>query len=312
MQFYHESIGHPGAQRMADTIAIKYWWPRFRDDVQDYVNQCRFCLRRKPARGAAVPIQEYTGPNHPWERVHMDLTGPFPRTDAGNQYVLVAKCALTRYAEIIAIPNKESRTVAHALVQSVYLRHGSITTLISDRGTEFTNETMRGVATILKTKRICTTPANPRSNGVAENHMRTFKDSLASVLNANQTNWDTELAFINLGYNTTVNSATGFTPFFMMHGREACGPSEEWTRSKSKLTSVDKYLQKLVQSLQLIWTTVGDLKPKQVETMNADLHPRNHRPFEEYKKGTFCFLKRVPRRDYLDWKEKIRYKLSAK
>ena len=46
--------------------------------------------------------------------------------------------------------------------------------------------------------------------------------------------------------------------------------------------------------------------------MNADLHPRKHRQFEEYKKGTFCFLKRVPRRDYMDWKEKIRYKLSAK
>ena len=102
--------------------------------------------------GAAVPIQEYMGPNHPWERAHMDLTGPFPKSDAGNQYVLVVKCALTRYAEVIALPNKESRTVAQALVQAVYLRHGSITTLVSDRGTEFTNETMRGVAEILKTK----------------------------------------------------------------------------------------------------------------------------------------------------------------
>ena len=32
--------------------------------------------------GAAVPSQEHMGPDHPWERVHMDLTGPFLLTDA--------------------------------------------------------------------------------------------------------------------------------------------------------------------------------------------------------------------------------------
>ena len=149
----------------------------------------------------------------------MDLTGPFPETKAGTRYILVVKDALTRYAEIIAIPNKEAKTVAQALVKDVYLRHGSIATLISDRGTKFTNEIMRNVAILLKTKRISTTPANPQSNGVAENHMRTMKDSLASFCNARQDDWDLWIGVVGYGYVTTVCTAAGYTAVKLQHPR---------------------------------------------------------------------------------------------
>jgi hypothetical protein len=312
LQFYHNDKGHPGAQRTADTIVMKYWWPNFRDEVKDHISQCKFCLRRKPAAGGKIPIQEYTGPDYPWERSHMDLTGPFPMTKAGNQYILVVKCALTRYAEIIAIPNKEARTVAQALVKEIYLRHGSIGTLISDRGTEFTNEIMKNVSIILKVKRISTTPANPRSNGLAENHMRLMKDSLASFCNARQDDWDLWIGVVGYGYATTVNSATGYTPFYMLYGREASTPSQDWVQSIAKITCTDKYITDLVDRLQYVWTTVGNLKPKQVQTMNDSAHPRKHIIQLEYKEGSFCYLKRVPKRDYTDWRDKLKYKISSK
>jgi hypothetical protein len=312
MQFHHKSIGHPGAGRMTDTISLHYWWKNYREDIKDHVSQCRFCLRRKPSNGGSIPIQEYTGPDYPFERTHMDLTGPFPKTTAGNQYILVVKCALTRYAEIIALPNKEARTVAQALVKEVYFRHGSIATLISDRGTEFTNELMRSVALLLKTTRISTTPANPRSNGVAENHMRTLKDSLASFCNAKQDDWDLWIGVVAYGYTTTVNSATGYTPFFMLYGREALNPSQEWVQDIAKVTSTDQYVTDLIDRLQYVWTTVGDGKPRQVQIMNTNQHPRSHNVQLQYTVGDLCFLKRVPKRNYIDWKENIKYKISSK
>jgi hypothetical protein len=143
----------------------------------------------------------------------MDLTGLFPETKAGNNYILVVKDALTLYAEVIPIPDKEAITVAHALVKEVYLRHESMETIISDKGTEFTNKIMRMVSTILNTKLVSTTPANLRSNGLAENHMRTMKDSLSSFCNARQDDWDLSLGTVGFGYVTTVNQATGYTPF---------------------------------------------------------------------------------------------------
>jgi hypothetical protein len=173
MQFFYDTVGHPGAGRMMKTISNKYWWSGYQQDTQDYVNQCKICIRCKPSAGGIVPIQEYEGPDYPFQRTHMDLTEPSPETKAGNKYILVVKDALTRYAEVIPILDKEAITVAHALVKDAYLRHESVKILISDKGTEFTNKVMRMVSTILKTKLVSTTPAIPRSNGLAENHMRT-------------------------------------------------------------------------------------------------------------------------------------------
>jgi hypothetical protein len=143
-------------------------------------------------------------------------------------------------------------------------------TLISDKGTEFTNKIMRMVSTILKTKLISTTPANPRSNGLAENHMRTMKDSLSSFCNARQDDWDLWLGTVGFGYVTTVNQATGYTPFYMLYGREVSTLSQECVQNIAKLTSIDQYITDLVKCLQHVWTTVGDLKHKQTETMNKD------------------------------------------
>ena len=51
----------------------------------------------------------------PNQRIHMDLFGPCKTSDAGNKYVLTMTDAFTKYAEIVAIPNKEAVTVADAI-----------------------------------------------------------------------------------------------------------------------------------------------------------------------------------------------------
>ena len=45
----------------------------------------------------------------------MDLFGPCKTTDAGNKYILTMTDPLTKYAEIIAISNKEAVKVADAV-----------------------------------------------------------------------------------------------------------------------------------------------------------------------------------------------------
>jgi hypothetical protein len=92
MQFFHDSVGHPGAGRMMETISNRYWWSGYQQDTQNYVNQCKFCLRRKPSTGKIVPIQEYEGPDYPFQRTHMDLTGPFPETKASSKRCLNSIC----------------------------------------------------------------------------------------------------------------------------------------------------------------------------------------------------------------------------
>ena len=45
-------------------------------------------------------------------------------SDAGNKYVLTMTDAFTKYAEIVAIPNKEAVTVADAIFTKWICRYG--------------------------------------------------------------------------------------------------------------------------------------------------------------------------------------------
>ena len=48
----------------------------------------------------------------PFERIAIDVAGPFPTSSSGNRYVLVAMDYFSKWPEIYPIPNQEATTVA--------------------------------------------------------------------------------------------------------------------------------------------------------------------------------------------------------
>jgi hypothetical protein len=51
-----------------------------------------------------------------FEKIAIDVAGPFPRNDQGNRYLLIAMDYFTKWPEACGIPNQEASTVAGALV----------------------------------------------------------------------------------------------------------------------------------------------------------------------------------------------------
>jgi hypothetical protein len=52
----------------------------------------------------------------PFERIAIDVTGPFPLSDEGNRYILIVMDYFTKLPEVYAIPNQEASIVAEVLV----------------------------------------------------------------------------------------------------------------------------------------------------------------------------------------------------
>ena len=46
----------------------------------------------------------------PFERIAIDIAGPFPVTDDGNHYIMVEGDYFTKWVESYAIPNQEVTT----------------------------------------------------------------------------------------------------------------------------------------------------------------------------------------------------------
>jgi transposase InsO family protein len=132
---------------------------------------------------ALVPIQEYNPVDQPFQRTHMDLTGPFNETRSGNKYILVFKDALTKWVEIFALSDKTSLETLICFEDEVINRHGVPELLVTDRGTKFSSKAWKDLMKLRNIRHVRTTPANPRSDGLAENMMRTLKDMLTSYVN---------------------------------------------------------------------------------------------------------------------------------
>jgi hypothetical protein len=294
LQFYHDQTGHPGSHRTKETIKLRYWWPGMTTDVHDYVNTCNWCQMRKvDQHPGTLPIMAYPAPHHPFEIIHIDLTGEgLPCTKRGMRYIFVIKCPLTRATEIYALPDKSAFTVAKCIVDNIYCRHGAPHTIMSDQGNEFVNEVMEQIGILLVINRIRTTGGNPRSNGLAENHNKVLKDMLSSYTNAYQDDWDLYLPIINHAYMTTVNTQTGYTPFFMLYGREARQPDEEWIdKFMADTIKPDSYVRRLAQVLRFCWDHAANSKVKEVEIMNRK--PTGSLPFKEFEVGSRFYLRRA-------------------
>jgi hypothetical protein len=189
----HEGMGHTGRNRTLSNIRSKYYWPNQAADVADHVKKCHFCQQRKAyLRRSAIPIQKYPFMDRPMTRVHVDLTGPLVSTKQGNLYILVMKCALTKWIELVSIPDKKASTVASHMVTHLFHRHGVPRQLIFDNGSEVDNGLLQMVCDIMVLEhRVFITPRNPRSDGAVEKQMSTLKDEIASyVKNTTMDPWD--------------------------------------------------------------------------------------------------------------------------
>ena len=126
---------------------------------------------------------------------------------------------LTSWPIVKAIPNKEATTVAEAIFEKLILGHGSPEILLSDNGTEFTNDTLAYVCQEFNIKQSFTSPYTPRSNGKTENFNKFLKASIRKLCQEDTATWDQVLDQILFAYRCCPHTSTGEAPYTLLYGR---------------------------------------------------------------------------------------------
>ena len=149
-----------------------------------------------------------------------DIVGLFPES-SGNSYILVAADYFTRWVEAYPIPCQEASVVARKLVDEMFCRFSPPEQLLSDQGRQFESQLMAEVCKLLGIQKSRTTPYHPQCDGLVERWNRTLLQSLATSVTDHPENWEEFVKKICMAYNTSVHPTTGFTPFYLMFGRQA-------------------------------------------------------------------------------------------
>lgn len=56
----------------------------------------------------------------PWSVICVDVMGPLPRTERGNQYVIVVEDAVSRYIEVETMRNTRAETVRDFILRVIH------------------------------------------------------------------------------------------------------------------------------------------------------------------------------------------------
>ncbi|KAJ8333889.1 hypothetical protein SKAU_G00412080 [Synaphobranchus kaupii] len=90
--------------------------------LESYCHRCNACMAKMgPAGQFRAPLHT-SGSGAPMERVTVDILGPFPVTEGGNCYELVAMDYFTKWPEAYAIPSQEAAAVVECLVSGMFAR----------------------------------------------------------------------------------------------------------------------------------------------------------------------------------------------
>ena len=110
--------------------------------------------------------------------------------------------------------------MAKGLVEHVILPLGTPYMVLSDNGREFENELWLETCRLLGIVKHRTTPYYPACNGGIERWHRSMNALLGKTVQVHQRDWPQRLPFVVSAYNGSVHDSTGFTPNFLMYGRE--------------------------------------------------------------------------------------------
>ena len=89
------------------------------------------------------------------------------------------------------------------------------------QGREFCNQIVSHLEELTGFKHRVTSAYHPQSNGLDERLNQTLKSALQKLVNESEDDWDELIDNVLFAYRTSKQDSTKFTPFFLMHGREA-------------------------------------------------------------------------------------------
>ena len=156
--------------------------------------------------------------------LHIDHLEPFVKSKKGNNYLIVAIDAFTKFVFLKAVPSTNTLPVENFL-KDVFSKFGVPFRIICDRGTNFTSKSFESFCTNWGIKRVLNATATPKANGQCERYNRSILESLMASI-TDESHWDQVLCDLQWSVNNVPSSTTGKSAYELLFGIKGRGRND--------------------------------------------------------------------------------------
>lgn len=250
--------GHLGVNKTLALIKKSFYWPKMREDIEQYVTTCVSCQQNKPNNQLPMGLlQPLPIPDRPWQQVTMDYITQLPMTKNGHDAILVVVDKLTKMVHLIPTTTDVTAMKSATLFFREIVRlHGVPTSIVSDRDSRFMSQFWQTLWSLLGTDLNMSTAYHPQSDGQTERANRTVEEILRAYTNYKQDNWDDCLTAVEIACNNSVQASSQMTPFSLNSGYEFHLPIDSMVRDSNvtsqqpRVTSVNDAAEQCIQALK--------------------------------------------------------------
>ena len=286
----HRSLlsGHFGGERYYLNMARKYYWPKMRDDIIDFHRTCLPCQYNDK-----YPVKYSSGhvirPKYPMHVVHCDLIVGLPKALDGSYAILLLYDGFSRFTFGIPLASEKADYVVKKLMSHFVAAFGLPWALHSDNGRNVDGSLIRHLALMLGVLKTSTPPHTPNANPT-ETMCGAVSMLLRKALNeSDKRYWSLCLPFVLNALNSTVHTATGYTPNSLFFGKFQERDPVPLIPFDSDTANVNEYFQKMRRFQELAFQIVRARNERKLIANKDkwDLTAKVH----SFKEGDFVLVK---------------------
>ena len=161
---------------------------------------------------------------HPLDLVHLNYLCLEPGKGLEGNVLGVTDHSF-RYAQMYVTRTWTGQTNAKTLWDKFIVHYGLPEKVLLDQGWNFESQVMADLCSLMGTQKIWTSPYHPQTNGQCKRFNSTLIGMLGMLPPVKKSEWKNHIGMLVHDYTCTWNSATEFSPYYLMYGRQPQPPS---------------------------------------------------------------------------------------
>lgn len=209
---------HGGICKTLELIRRNFYWPGLVRDVRKYIQKCDVCKSSKaPNFIMKPPMGNQYVSIRPFQRLYIDLLGPYPRSKNGHTGLLIVLDHLTKFHWVCPLRKFTAISIQKFLESQIFHVFGVPEVVVSDNGSQFKANDFNAFLTKYGITHTYTALYSPQANA-SERVNRSLIAGIRAYLKKDHKMWDENLSSISCALRNSYHQTLNVSPYRSLFG----------------------------------------------------------------------------------------------